>query len=452
MGRGLCFPDLRLAVTARWVNFRAHFRSTIAMSEFVLPSLVIVAEAPSALTDLCGVSLLERMRRIARHIGFRKVTVLSNSADLIAKHMAEASWRRRDVSLEYHQAQNRTATVVDVLTTVPAGTRVLIWFASFYCDPRLLRVLAHAPNDTVLVDSDPPGMTTPLWNSADMPRVCAAMVSKEWLSTTDPHADLSPTIERGAANARIAAIDAAHQHGYIKSMRRNVRPIFFPAPSPEFRPLAERLLLDATQKGVLDFPALVHAPIEKWLVFHLCRTAVTPNQITLLTGLLGLAVTFLFARGYLWPGVLLALAIGILDGVDGKLARVKVQTTKLGRAEHTLDLFIEMSWWGALAYHFHSTGELPHAYGIASGFYVSYFLARLARDLVQRRIGRSLDDFAPFDRLVRYVAGRRNIYTWLFTTFLLVGAPVIGFLLLCGWGIITATTHIFRSIQIALAR
>jgi hypothetical protein len=40
-------------------------------------------------------------------------------------------------------------------------------------------------------------------------------------------------------------------------------------------------LLGATQKGVIDFPALAHAPIEKRLVWRLCRTTITPNQMTL---------------------------------------------------------------------------------------------------------------------------------------------------------------------------
>ena len=138
---------------------------------------------------------------------------------------------------------------------------------------------------------------------------------------------------------RIARVDAARQQAYVRSMRRSVRPVFFPAPSLERRPLAERLLRDATQKGVLDFPALVHAPIEKWLVSHLCRTTITPNQITLGTAVLGLGVTLLYACGYLWSGVLLALVIGVLDGIDGKLARLKAQTTKLGKKRARPRLF-----------------------------------------------------------------------------------------------------------------
>src|SRR5213596_2227676 len=119
-------------------------------------------------------------------------------------------------------------------------------------------------------------------------------------------------------------------------MRRTIRPLFFFAPLPECQPVTKRLLRDATLKGVLDFPALVHAPIEKWLVSHLCRTTITPNQITLGAGVLGLSVTVLYALGYLWVGALLALIVGVLDGVDGKLARLKVQTTRLGKGEHVL--------------------------------------------------------------------------------------------------------------------
>ncbi|HET9417867.1 MAG TPA: CDP-alcohol phosphatidyltransferase family protein [Chthoniobacterales bacterium] len=425
------------------------------MSESVLPPLIIVAHVPDALTDLCGVSLLERLRRIVRQIGFGEATILSNSSESVAAHVAMQTWRRADVSLSYRQQQSRSAVVGDILGCLAAMNvrrriGAFVAFAHFYCDPRLLRALAHRPNDTAIVDSDPPPMIAPLWKNAGGSPSCAAVLSNEWLSGKEPAAELSAAIGFALSNDGIALLDAAQQDGYVKSMRRIVRPIFFPAPNADLRPLAERVLMEATQNGVLDLPALAHAPIEKWIVAHLCRTAITPNQITLLTGLVGVAVTFLYAAGYLWTGALLALAIGVLDGVDGKLARVKVQTTKLGKAEHTLDLFIEMSWWAALAYHFVSTGQLHYAYSILIGFYASHFLARLARDRIQRRIGRSLDDFAPFDRLVRSVAGRRNIYTWLFTLSLLLGTPATGFVLLCSWGILSATVHICRSIQIGL--
>jgi phosphatidylglycerophosphate synthase len=215
-----------------------------------------------------------------------------------------------------------------------------------------------------------------------------AVVSGEWLSTKNRATALVGELEADIVAGRIRTVDAAKQQAYIPDMRRSVRPIFFPAPSPNCRPLAERLLRNATQKGVLDFPALVHALIEKWLVSHLCRTPITPNQITLVTGVFGLSVTVLYALGYLWPGALLALIIGVLDGLDGKLARLKVQMTKAGKEEHLLDYVVEMSWWIALAYHFHATGQVRYAYALLLAFLRLHF-ARTRRKRICSATSRS---------------------------------------------------------------
>src|SRR5215475_79494 len=430
------------------------------MTESFLPPLLIVADSPEALTDLCGISLLERMRRIALHLGFHQAMILSNSVKTVATHVANESWHRADVSLTFRERTGAKVTVGDILDCLAAlrvasDGRIFIVFAGFYCDERLLRSLADAQTDSALIDSDSPSIIAPLLENSDghssCRLLCAALLSSEWLSRKNRAGTLAEEVTSDTKTRRIARVDAARQQAYVRSMRRSVRPVFFPAPSLQRRPLAERLLRDATQKGVLDFPALVHAPIEKWLVSHLCRTTITPNQITLGTGVLGLCVTLLYACGYLWPGALLALVIGVLDGIDGKLARLKAQTTRLGKREHDLDYFVETSWWAALAYHFHATGQIRYAYVIFFAFFALHVLERVAQKAVKRRTGRDLDDFAPFDRLVRIVAGRRNVYTWLFTLFVVMGAPATGFIWLCLWGIASAVIHILRALQIAFA-
>ena len=424
------------------------------MTEPIRPPLLVVADLPQALTDLCGISLLERMRRTALHLGFREATILSNSNESVTEHFARQSWHRKDIALEFRERKGPQLTIGDVQDCMSAE-RVLVVRAGFYCDGRLLRALAQAEQDSVLIDSDVPSITAPLWKNSGKQSfgrsVCAAVVSGEWLSRKNRNAVIRKELESDVMSGRIAAVDAAKQQAYVPGMRRSVRPVFFPAPLPEFRPLAERLLRDATQSGVLDFPALVHAPIEKWLVSHLCRTTITPNQITLGTGVLGLSVTVLYALGYLWVGALLALIVGVLDGVDGKLARLKVQTTRLGKGEHVLDYCIEMSWWAALAYYFHADGQIPYAYTIWLVFFVADLLVRRAKGFVGRKLGRSLDDVSRFDRLVRYVAGRRNIYTWLFTFSLALGMPANGFIWLCFWGMASAVIHVFRALQIRSA-
>jgi len=425
-----------------------------------LPALLILADSPDALTDLCGISLLERLRRIARKLGFGEAMILSNSVEIIARHSGQSSWHRGEIALKFHERKTAEVTIGNVLdcigaTTLPPDGRVLIVSAGFYYDERLLRVLAEAQSESALIDSDPPSLAKSFWEDSDIHgfgQLSSALLSREWLIGKDRAVSLRQEVASEAVSGRIASVDAAQQPGYVRSMRRNIRPVFFPAPSADNRALAERLLQDATQKHVLDFPAIVHAPIEDWLVLRLCRTSITPNQITLTGAILGITVTLLYASGHLWAGVSLALLFGVWDGLDGKLARLKEQTTRLGRREHVIDYFIEMSWWTALAYHFHAGGQVRYAYAFLIAFTAADFFDRIARRSVEPKLGRNLNDASRFDRLVRCVAGRRNIYTWLFTFLLLLGAPAIGFVLLCCWGIASNVLHIIRASQIRARR
>src|SRR5438105_14659492 len=274
-----------------------------------LPALLILADSQDALTDLCGISLLERLRRIVRKLGFREAMILSNSVESMAIHVRKSSWRRGEVALKFRERKTPEVTIGEVLDcmgtmTLPLDGRVLIVSAGFYCDERLLRVLAEAQTGSVLIDSNPPSLTTAFWEDSNIHGVgrlfCVLLLSREWLIGKDRAVSLRQEIAAAAASGRIASLDAAQQPDYVPSMRRNIRPVFFPAPSPEHRALAEWLLRDATQKHVLDFPAIIHAPIENWLVLHLCRTSITPNQVTFMAAMLGVGVTVLYAFGYLW--------------------------------------------------------------------------------------------------------------------------------------------------------
>jgi phosphatidylglycerophosphate synthase len=71
---------------------------------------------------------------------------------------------------------------------------------------------------------------------------------------------------------------------------------------------------------------------------RLACTSVTPNGITLFNTAIGLAGAFLLSKGAYWSqlvGTLLFLLCVVLDGVDGEVARLKLQETAFG---HYLDL------------------------------------------------------------------------------------------------------------------
>ncbi len=126
----------------------------------------------------------------------------------------------------------------------------------------------------------------------------------------------------------IDVVDAAKDDDYIVSMRRHLRPLCFSASPEQNLRVAERVILDSAQNGTLDLPAYIHAPIETAIISLLCKTRITPNQITIGGFVIGCSATAAFALGRVGLGILAALIFGIVDGLDGKQARVKIETTE----------------------------------------------------------------------------------------------------------------------------
>lgn len=78
----------------------------------------------------------------------------------------------------------------------------------------------------------------------------------------------------------------------------------------------------------------VHRPLAYLICALIYRTPLTPNQVTGISGLLGLLATGCWLEGspaaMLWGGALL-WSSAIVDGVDGILARAKQLTSEMGR-------------------------------------------------------------------------------------------------------------------------
>lgn len=408
------------------------------------PQLLILADAPAAHRILFGISLLERLLRIGQRLGFREAIILSNSPDQVAAQLAKPSWARAEVTLNFRP---RKAGAVQANEVATGADRILVVSAGFYYDARLLKTMAEQSATTLLVDSGPPPECVELWKDQGGVFGAAALVGNDWLSRQDHTAALMDQLSSDAATGRIGVCDAARQPAYVMSLRKQVRPIFFPAPPAELLPVAERFLRAAAQPGVQALVERLNAPIEDWIVGRLCRMRITPNQVTFVTMLVGLAVTASLATGHLWSGVVLAYAVEVLDGVDGKLARTKVETTAGGEWEHVIDYCIELSWWTALAFHFQGEG-MRHAYWLLLLLVGSDLVDRLAKRVAKKKTGRNLDDVANFDRFVRWIGGRRCINIWILAAGLLLGDPANAFVLICGWMAATAAAHVVRALQI----
>jgi phosphatidylglycerophosphate synthase len=108
----------------------------------------------------------------------------------------------------------------------------------------------------------------------------------------------------------------------------------FEIQSAQDLPGAERWLLDGLVKDTEGFMSRhVERKISLAISGRLAPTRVTPNQMTILSVVVGLggAAFFLSSRPAMqFAGALLFLAHSILDGCDGELARLKFQTSRLG--------------------------------------------------------------------------------------------------------------------------
>jgi phosphatidylglycerophosphate synthase len=411
------------------------------------PVAAVVSADEAALVQVCGLTVLERNLRALARAGQREATVVSSSPQVLEeasrRHWSRASMAVRTMA-RLAVAQAPSVTVAE-LHAVAGGRPVLYVPGAVLCETRLFERLLTAEASMALVDSATPEALAPL--SAESPRTSRGLVcgpcrlEPAFLETQRGDATIAQVLPAAIEEGHVRPLDVADETAYVASLRRTVRPVWFPAPAPQDARAAEAALLDTAQKGALDVPAIVHGPIENGIVARLCRTPITPNQLTVVAAAVAWTVTVLFASGHLGAGLVVALAVGILDGLDGKLARLKLETSRVGELEHFSDFAFELSWWAALAWHFHATGALPWAHFVFLALYVAEALDGLVKLASLKRLGVIIDNAAPSMRLVRLLGGRRNIYVWIMAVGWAVGHPAAAFVLLPIWEGATAVLH-----------
>jgi len=200
------------------------------------------------------------------------------------------------------------------------------------------------------------------------------------------------------------------------------------------------------EKGASDLLAYyVHRPLENRIVLKLMNTRITPNQITIMTNLLAYVVAALYFFGFLLPGSILSFAVGLMDGLDGKLARAKNQTSKLGKMEHAFDLLFEFTWLISLALFLHkiSGDSLPLILSMFSILFISFY--RYCYDTFGRTMGTSLDIYGDFEKKFRRIAGRRNLYNIHILISILLGVPLYSLISITVHSGLTAIIYAWRT-------
>ena len=406
------------------------------------------------LIQVGGITLLERQLKTLEKLGVQEVHLVTDW--FIAELEKEIlSYSKKPGSVHIHRTKEAAAKILENNSEQDSW---LLLEEGVLIDDRIVGAVIEKNAGTVIavmnkedVGEDKSSYGIPLsLRGQDSIFASAAKISSETMQT---HADklnslehLKEALESLANSNDCEILEISSIPLYLPNRRRDVDMIWLPILQPKDGSKGTDALLNNAQKGTLDWPAwYIHRPIENWIVKHICNLPITPNQVTVVTGLLGFYIMYLFATGSMAWGLAGALIVGILDGVDGKLARTKMQQTKIGELEHLVDKVVEYGWYFAIA------GFLSTTYGyapwvMATALVLFHLADEIQSEFFRRMSDRQICDTGKFDRRFRLIGGRRNTQMWTLIPFGIFGAWYAGFIFICCYGIITFFVHQARII------
>jgi len=378
------------------------------------PVGLIDARGAAAWRVVGGIPLVARLVRGLELAGIRDIRVLCDrppdSEALGARHPAT---RVRVESLGAGEPPGA------------AAPPVLAADGALVVDRRLLAALARAPEPCVVHPT--PGAS----GTVRLARLDAAGLAAFGAPLPPP--------------ARLRRLDPRELATWSEEMRGHAPILLLDASSEEGARAAEDALVRDTQKHVMDAPARWVDPVfENAMLRRLAPTRITPNQVTLAALALGLVAAWWLWRGWLALALPAMFLVGWLDGVDGKLARLRLHYSRLGAGDAYFDFVYENAWWIALAAFLAGSGHGDAAVWAGVALVAGNLLDEIAYTLGGAWLGTSLDLLTPADAAFRVIAGRRNVYVWILALATLAGATWQGFVACSAWAVVTAIAHAAR--------
>ncbi len=404
-------------------------------------SVVLFADtetsAAGAGRSVYGFTLLERHLRVFASLGAQRITVVGPPGERGPEVRVEGfddHWFQ-----EVHPVTCVRADESPVRWLPEKDEPVLALDAHHLYDHRVLSATIDGGPNRKAVDSEARESCRLLVADAGLLEGLTA----SWTGSESLWSTLDATPE-----ASCSAFDLRGMEPYIVDLRRSLPAWWLILDSDRKISRSEALLIDAAQKGTLDFPAeFIHPPLENLLAKRISASAVTPNQVTTLTVLLAFLGTGLMAAGLMAAGLIIAFIVGVLDGVDGKLARVTVRCTRFGdRYEHILDVVYELTWYWAIGWMLSGGGAVAGPFVLSTVITLFYLLDKAATGTFKSRQGIELFDYEPVDRFFRRIGARRNTNVLLLLGGTAIGMPEESFTFVAIWTVITAAFHWTRAI------
>lgn len=317
------------------------------------------------------------------------------------------------------------------------GTVVLLR-ADHLFDDRTIRDLANQPG--ILLCADGPN-GAPV---ASHVRTDLAAVARRALEGESP-----PLALAGVEVTNAARLSPA----YVGELLKSAPPVVVPIAADRKADL-ERQLFDGSYKGVTDLVTKWLWPAPARAATRFCaRLGIRPNLVTAVSFVLAVLATFLFAFGWFGSGLAAAWAMTFLDTVDGKLARVTVDSSPFGHIlDHAIDNVHPPFWY--IAWGVGLPSYQPPLAGLGletvlATIVVAYVAGRLLEAAFDFWLGKfSIFCWRPVDSYFRLVMARRNPNLLLLMAGALGRRPDLGLVAVAAW---TVGSSAFLAARLASA-
>lgn len=261
--------------------------------------------------------------------------------------------------------------------------------------------------------------------------------------------------DEGIPPAGLKSITTGDLQVFDPRLRSAQPPILEPV-SAERRVALESLLYGNAYRGITDLVTkFVWPRPARWLVGICARAGLSPNAVTTIGLLLVLAACYAFLEGQYAAGLAAGWVMTLLDTVDGKLARVTIQSSPFGHLyDHAIDLIHPPFWyilWGM------SLDDLQPVMGLDLNamcwvLVLAYVLGRVFEVLFGLLGNCDIFTWRPFDAWFRLITARRNPCLIILTASLVIGRPDWGFIAVVAWMALTTAVLMFRLLQGIVAR
>lgn len=428
----------------------------------------LTEDSPKCLLKVGGVSILERTLRTLKKLKFSKVNIVVgyNRHEIVEE--VERSYDGLSINyIENHDWEKGN------LYSLLAGKnhhqeKFLLLMSDHLFDPRIVENLSKqpledddlvlaidrseaGPEDTKVLEKDGKivdiGKKVEKFNCLDTGIfLCSPEIFNFAEKAAEGDSELSDCVKLVAEQGKARTFDIGSIPSFVPKLRKEVQPFWVDVDTSQDLEHAKDVVIQNSSKEASDLLAHhLHEPLENNIVRHLSETKITPNQMTIMVNIVAYTATALFLARLLLVASLLTFIVGVMDGLDGKLARVRGESTKLGTMEHPFDLLFEFSWLAALSiFLYHDLGNaLPLILAIVAIIFIAFY--RQVYDRFGRTMGKSLDVYGSFERKFRRIAGRRNLYNIHILFWVLLGFPLYALITILGHAILTGGVYTTRA-------